>query len=178
MSSSERINELKIDSTLWADPKRIINLLDFDPKKLNIYTELNSISNTPDASSKDLIEVYEVRYGNGGFYLVIDDIKGYFNIDDNVGSILNLILTDDQKNIFIIFFHQVCKEIFKKVNDENGELILHEKIRLIDSNFPIEKIFKILSITIVIRSLIEKDNKFYLELALNRCLFEPFEIKL
>ena len=26
MSPSERIKELKIDSTLWADPKRIINL--------------------------------------------------------------------------------------------------------------------------------------------------------
>ena len=58
MSSSERIKELKIDSTLWTDPKRIINLLDFDPKKLSIYTELNSICNTPDASSKDLTEVY------------------------------------------------------------------------------------------------------------------------
>ena len=55
MSPSEHIKELKIDNTLWADPKRIINLLDFDPKKLGIYTELNSISNTPDASSKDLI---------------------------------------------------------------------------------------------------------------------------
>ena len=143
MSPSERIKELKIDSTLWADPKRIINLLDFDPEKLGIYTELNSISN-------------------------------YFNVDDNVGSILNLILTDDQKNEY----HQVWKEIFKKINDGNGELILHEKIRLIDSNFPIEKIFKIHSITIVIKSLIEKDNKFYLELALNRCLFESYEIKL
>ena len=174
MSPSEHIRELTIDSTLWTDPKRIVNLFNFDPKKLNIYTELNSISNTPDASSKDLMEVYEVRYDNGRFYLVIDDIKGYFNIDDNVGSILNLILTDDQKNKY----HQVWKEIFKKVNDGNGELILHEKIRLIDSNFPIEKIFKIHSITIVIKSLIEKDNKFYLELALNRCLFEPYEIKL
>ena len=57
-------------------------------------------------------------------------------------------------------------------------IMLHEKIRLIDSNFPIEKIFKIHSITIVIKSLIKKDNKFYLELALNRCLFEPYEIKL
>ena len=65
MSSSERIKELEIESTLWADPKRIINLLDSDPKKLNIYTELNSINNIPDASSKDLIEVYEVRYDNG-----------------------------------------------------------------------------------------------------------------
>ena len=146
MSPSEHIKELKIDSTLWADPKRIINLLDFDPKKLGIYTERNSISNTPDASSKDLMEVYEVRYDDGGLNLVIDDIKSYFNVDDNVGSILNLILTDDQKNKY----HQVWKEIFKNVNDGNGELILHENIRLIDSNFPIEKIFKIHSITIVI----------------------------
>ena len=97
MSSSERIKELKIDSTLWADPKRIINLIDFDSKKLSIYT---------DASSKDLIELYEVRYDNGGFYLVIDDIKGCINVDDNVGSILNLILTDDQKNKY----HQVWKK--------------------------------------------------------------------
>ena len=34
MSSSERIKELKIDSTLWTDPKRIINLHDFGPKKI------------------------------------------------------------------------------------------------------------------------------------------------
>ena len=47
-------------------------------------------------------------YDNGGFYLVIDDIKGYFNIDDNVGSILNLRLTHNQKNKY----HQVWKEIF------------------------------------------------------------------
>ena len=174
MSSSERIKELKIDSILWTDPKRINNLLDFDPKKLSIYTQLISINNTTDASSKDLIEVYEVRYDDGRLYLVIDDIKGYFNIDDNVGSILSMILTDDQKNKY----HQVWKKIFKNVNDGNGELMLHEKIRLIDSNFPTEKIFKIHSITIVIKSLIEKDNKFYLELALNRCLFEPYEIKL
>ena len=99
--------------------------------------------------------MYEVRYDNGGFYLVIDDIKGYFNIDDNVGK-----------------HHQIWKEIFKKVNDGSGELILLEKIRLIDSNFPIEKVFKIHSITIVIKSLIEEDIKFYLELALNLCLFE------
>ena len=98
MSSSERIKELKIDSTLWADLKRIINLLEFDPKKISIYTDENS---------KDLIEVYEVIYDNGGFYLVIDDIKDCFNVDDNVGSILNLILTDDQKNKY----HQVWKEI-------------------------------------------------------------------
>ena len=50
--------------------------------------------------------------------------------------------------------------------------MLHEKIRLVDVNLPVEKIFEIPSTTIVIQSLIEKDNKFYLELALNHCLFE------
>ena len=34
MNPSERIKELKIDSTLWTTPARIINLLDFDPKKI------------------------------------------------------------------------------------------------------------------------------------------------
>ena len=79
-----------------------------------------------------------------------------------------MILTDDQKNKY----HQVWKDVFKNVNGKNGELKLHEKIRLFDSNLPIEKIFKIPSITIVIKALIEKGNKFYLELSLSHCLYE------
>ena len=67
---------------------------------------------------------------------------------------------------------QVWKEVFKIVNSGNGELKMHEKIRLFDSNLPIENIIKIPSITIVIRSLIKKGNKFYLELSLNRYLYE------
>ena len=168
MYKMNKVRELKIDNTLWATPARIINLLDFDPKKLGIYTELNSISNTPDASSKDLTDIHQVRYENGGFYLTIDNIKGYFKLDDNISGILDMTLTDDQKNKY----HQVWKEVFKLVNNENRELKLHEKIRLFDIDLPIEKILKIPSITIVIKSLIEKENKFYLKLALNHCFFE------
>ena len=75
-----------------------------------------------------------------------------------------IFFNDDQRDKY----HQVWKEIFKIVNDGNGELKMHEKIRLFDSDLPIEKIIK----TIVIKSLIEKDNKFYLELSLNHCLYE------
>ena len=163
-----KVRELKIDNTLWATPARIINLLDFNPEKLTIDKALNNIHNTPDASSKDLTDIHQVRYENGGFYLTIDNIKGYFKLDDNISGILDMILTDDQKNKYL----QVWKEFFKLVNNENGELKLHEKIRLFDIDLPIEKIFKIPSITIVIKSLIEKENKFYLELALNHCLYE------
>ena len=68
--------------------------------------------------------------------------------------------------------HQVWKEIFKIINKENGELKLHEKIRLFYNDLPIEHVFKIPSISIVTKSLIEKNNKFYLELSINHCLYE------
>ena len=75
---------------------------------------------------------------------------------------------DDQKNKY----HQVWKETFKIVNNGNGELKIHEKIVSSDSDIPTDKIIKISSVTIVIMSLLEKDNKFHLELALNHCLYE------
>ena len=169
-----KVKELNIDNTLWVKPAKIVNLLDINPEKLSINKEINNIHNTPDLTgsqytrSQDLIDIYQVRYDDGVFYLTIDNIKGYFKFDGDISGILDMILTDDQKNKY----HQVWKEVFKLVNDGNRSLMLHEKIRLFDVNLPVEKIFKIPSITIVIKSLIEKENKFYLELALNHCLFE------
>ena len=58
------------------------------------------------------------------------------------------------------------------VDNENGELNLHEKIVLSDIDIYTDEIIKISSVTIAIKSLVEKDNKFCLELALNHCLYE------
>ena len=144
---------------LWATPAKIINLLDFKPEKLSIKTENND---------NIAIKVHQVRYENGGFYLTIDNIKGHFSLINNINVLSMIFSNDDRKNKY----HQVWKEIFKIVNDENGELKIHEKIGLFDSDMITDKIIKIPSITIVIKSLIEKNNKFYLELALNHCLYE------
>ena len=159
MNDNNKIRELKIDSTLWATPAKIINLLDFKPEKLSIKTENNDNID---------IKIHQVRYENGGFYLTIDNIRGYFSfINNNV--VLDMIFSnDDQKNKY----HQVWKEIFKIVNNGNGELKILEKIVSSDSDIPTDKIIKISSVTIAIMSLLEKDNKFYLELALNHCLYE------
>ena len=151
------VKELKIDSTLWATPAKLVNLLDFKPEKLSIKTE-NDKSST--------IITHQVRYENGGFYLTIDNIKGYFSFIDNstTNVVLDMIFSnDDQKNKYL----QVWKEIFKVVDNGNGELKLHEKIVLSNSDIPTDKMIKIPSVTIIIKSLLEKDNKFYLELALN-----------
>ena len=159
MNDNNNIRELKIDSTLWATPAKMINLLDFKPEKLSIKTEINTNNN---------IKVHQVRYENGGFYLTIDNIQGYFSFNDNIVLLDMIFSNDDQKNKY----HHVWKEIFKIVNDGNGEIKIHEKILLSDSDILMDKIIKIPSITIVIKSLIEKHNKFYLELSLNRCLYE------
>ena len=157
-----KVKELKIDSTLWTKPAKLFNLLDFKPEKLSIKTENDKLIT---------IITHQVRYENGGFYLTIDNIKGYFGFIDNgtASVVLNMIsCNDDQKNKY----HQVWKEIFKIVDNRNGELNLHEKIVLCDSDIPTDEIIKIPSVTIVIKSLIEKDNKFYLELALNHLSYQ------
>ena len=95
------VNELKIDSTLWPKPAKLVNLLDFKPEKLSIKTENYKLS---------MIITHQVRYENGGFYLKIDNIKGYFSFSNNSMVLLNMIFSnDDQKNKY----HQVWKEIFK-----------------------------------------------------------------
>ena len=108
------------------------------------------------------------------FYLTIDNLKGYFGFIDNSTSnvVLNMIISnDDQKNKY----HQVWKKIYKIVDNENGELKLHEKIVLSDSDIPTDEIIKISSVTIAIKSLIEKNKKFYLELALNHLSYQTIK---
>ena len=162
MCSSERIEELRIFSTLWVTPTKLVNLLDFKPEKLSIKTE-NDKSST--------IITHQVRFENGGFYLTIDNIKGYFSLINN-NVVLNMILSnDDQKNKY----HQLWKEIFKIVDNGNGELKLHEKIVSSNNDIPNDEIMKITSVTFVIISLLEKDNKFYLELALNHLSYQTIK---
>ena len=157
------VKELKIDSALWAKPAKLVNLLDFKPEKLSIKTKNNDNID---------IKIHQVRYANGGFYLTIYNIKGYFSFSDNINVLSMIFSNDDQKNKYL----QVWKEIFKivrsTVNNENGELKIHEKIELFDNDMITKKIIKIPSITIAIKLLIEKNNEFYLELALNHLSYK------
>ena len=62
----DKVKELRIDSTLWATPVRLVNLLDFEPEKLSIETE-NNINNN--------MKIHNIRYKNGGFYLTINNLE-------------------------------------------------------------------------------------------------------
>ena len=98
-----KVRELKIDSISWATPSKIINLLDFKPEKISIETKNNFNNN---------IKVHHVRYENGGFYLTIDNIRGYFNFSNNLGTLIMIFANDDQQKKY----HQVWKEILEIIN--------------------------------------------------------------
>ena len=153
-----KTKELKIDSTLWATPSKLVNILDFNSDKISIKTE-NHDNN---------FKVHYVKYESGGFYLTIDDLDGYFDFSHNLGH-LSLLFDDDVKQNE---YCQVWKEILKSINGGHVEIIKCKEIRLFDNELPIGDVFKINSITIVIKSLIEKDNIFYSEIALNHCSCE------
>ena len=137
----------------------LVNLLDFEPEKISIETENNANNN---------IKIHNIRYKNGGFYLTINNLRGYCNFNNNRG-ILTMLLDDINKQNK---YYQVWKDIYKIINGGQGELKLHEKIRIYDNDLPMKQMFKIHSITVVIKSLIQKNNKFYLELSLNHCLYK------
>ena len=107
----DKVKELKIDSTLWATPSKIVNLLDFKPENLSIETKSNTNND---------IKVHQVRYENGGFYLTIDNLRGYFNFSNNLGTLNMLFADNDQQNKY----HQVWKEILKIINGGHGKLKL------------------------------------------------------
>ena len=80
-----------------------------------------------------------------------------------------LFVNNDQKNKY----YQVWKEILKIINGGHGELKSSKEIKLSAIyDLAIGHVFKIHSITIVIKSLIEKNNKFYPQISLNHCSYE------
>ena len=81
-----KTKELKVESTLWATPSKLVNLPDFNPDKISIKTENHAND----------IKVHYVRYESGGFYLAIDGLDRYFDFSHDLGH-LSLLFEDDNK---------------------------------------------------------------------------------
>ena len=80
-----------------------------------------------------------------------------------------LFVNNDQK----YKYSRVWKEMLKIINGGHRELISSKEIRLFAiDDLPIGHVFEIHSMTIVIRSLSEKNIKFYPEISLNHCSYE------
>ena len=61
---------IKTKDPLFTYHARLVNILDFNLEKLSIE-KIHAIND-------ELEHIYYVKYNNNSFYLVIDDLKGYF----------------------------------------------------------------------------------------------------
>ena len=67
----------------------MVNILDFNPKKLRIE-KVGAINDK-------LERIYYVKYDKDPFYLIIDDLKGYFNYSKEKDMIKLKFIIEDQK---------------------------------------------------------------------------------
>ena len=108
-------------------------------------------------------------------YLMINKIKGDFEeVDGDKYLIINSENGDIMQKYQEVF--NGIKEIMKKVNDYNQPIKYDDNYMKIkfntDDNIPLNKIIYFPTATIIIRSVTQKDGKYYPQLFLDDCLYE------
>ena len=78
---------IKIKDPIFTYRAQLINILDFNPKKISIEKLC--------ANNDELECIYYVKYGGDPFYLVIDYLKGCFKYSEE--KKLEFVLEDQKK---------------------------------------------------------------------------------
>ena len=141
-----------------VDPVEIVNVRDVVLIKLSVRAEYDA--------KYDLTD-YVVENDGGGFWLVIDDLKGYFDFNDGVGFLKLLFKSKEQETLY----DQVWKQIIS-ITGSSGMIKGSAKIRLNSDGLPVGREFKIDTVTVVVKMVVEINNKFYPQISLNYCSYE------
>ena len=150
---------IKIKDPLFTYRARLVNILDFNPKKLSIEKVC--------AIKDEQEHIYYIKYGGDPFYLVINDLKGYFKYSKEKNTIELSSLENRKELEFIIedqkqakIYNQIWNKIKELINSADGVNFGFSDyfrdhgiiIFLTDHTLPLEDIVSIYSITIIIRS--------------------------
>ena len=149
---------IKIKNRLFTYYSRLVNILDFNPKKLSIEKVC--------AINDKLERIYYVKYNKDPFYLIIDDLKGYFKYSKEKDTAelsslerrkeLEFIIEDQRKKNYNQIWDKM-EELINSVDDVNfgfsDYFRDHGVIRFdTDDTLPLDAMVSIYSMTIVIRS--------------------------
>ena len=138
---------------------KLVNILDFNPKKFNIQKE-----------GTDEIGIYYINYDKSPFYLVIDDLKGYLEENDDNKYLAMIFTSKSQKMIYTRIWEEIKKVINEVADNKLGDysVIMFNS----DDVLPLDSMINIRSLTIIIRSVLSKDNNFYPQIHLNYCSYD------
>ena len=161
---------IKIKDPLFTYRTRLVNILDFNPKKLSIEKVC--------AIDDEQEHIYYIKYGGDPFYLVINELKGYFKYSKEHKKELEFII-EDQKQAKI--YNQIWNKIKELTNSVDGvnfgfnDYFRDHGIIIFDNDdtLPLQDIVSIHSITIIIRS-VYRDyyDRFYLQIHLENCTYK------
>ena len=160
---------VKIKDPLFTYRPKLVNILDFNPKKLSIEKVC--------AINDEKEYIYYIKYGGDPFYLVINDLKGYFKYSKEHKKELEFII-EDQKQAEI--YNQIWNKIKELINSVDGvnfgfsDYFRDHGIIIFDTDdtLPLEDIVSIYSITIIIES-VYRDYyyRFYPQIHLENCIY-------
>ena len=180
---------IKIKDPIFTHHARLVNILDFNPEKLSIE-KVHAIND-------ELERIYYVKYDGDLFYLIIEDLKGYFKYSkekdtteltaEPSSSGRNSLdrrkefefIIEDQKQAKI--YNQIWNKIKELINSVDGvnfgfsDYFRDHGTIIFDSNdtLPSDDIVSIYSITIIIRS-VYRDyyDRFYPQIQLANCIYK------
>ena len=159
---------IKIKDPLFTYRARLVNILDFNPKKSSIEKVC--------AINDEMESIYYVKYDEDPFYLVIDDLKGYFKYSKE--KELKFIIEDQRKR-------KIYNQIWDKIKELNNSIYCVgfrfcnysrdcNVIRFdTDDALPLNAMVSAYSMTIVIRSVYRTClDRFYPEIYFKNCIYK------
>ena len=162
---------IKIKDPLFTYRAQLVNILDFNPKKLSIE-KVCAINDGQE-------HIYYIKYGGDPFYLVINDLKGYFKYSKEKNRKELEFIIEDQKQAKI--YNQIWNKIKELINSVDGvnfgfsDYFRDHGIIIFDTDdtLPLEDIVSIYSITIIIGS-VYRDyyDRFYPQIHLENCIYK------
>ena len=158
---------IKIKDPLFTYHARLVNILDFNPKKLSIEKVY--------VINDELECIYYVKYGEYPFYLIIDDLKGYFKYSKEKD--LKFIIEDQRKRKTYNQIWDKIKELTNSIDNVNFRFSDYSRDRNVirfdtDDTLPLDAMVSVYSMTIVIRSVYKTClDRFYPQIYLKNFTF-------
>ena len=161
----------KIKDPLFTYRSRLVIILDFNPKKLSTEKVC--------AINDEQEHIYYIKYGGDPFYLVVNDLKGYFKYSKEKNTTKLEFIIEDQKQAKI--YNQMWNKIKELINSVDGvnfgfsDYFRDHGIIIFDTDdtLPLEDIVSIYSITIIIRSVYRNYyDRFYPQIHLENCIYK------
>ena len=158
----------KIKDPLFTYRARLVNILDFNPKKLSIEKVC--------AINDEIESIYYNKYDEDPFYLVIDDLKGYFKYSKE--KELKFIIEDQRKRKIYNQIWDKIKELINSIYCVGFRFFGYSRdcnvIRFYtDDALPLNALVSVYSKTIVIRSVYRTClYRFYPQIYFKNCIYK------